>query len=205
MVRTKTKSPSKPIKKPKKARKPVYPVPKPLMGRPPIYNNEIHPDLAHKFCLLGCTDQRLADSLNVSVQTIDNWKVVHQEFLEAIREGREIADANVAKSTYNRACGYNLEEKEYRRVRIKGDDGKPLRDENGNYVYEMVLVKTVNKHIPADPALNKFWLWNRTKFKPKEEQWSDKQDISLAGPNGEPLQAGNVVVILPPERSLNNG
>lgn len=201
MVRT-TSPNKKPTKKPKKVRKPIYPIQKQEMGRPPIYNPESHPDQAHKFCLLGCTDVRLASLFDVSVQTIDYWKREHPEFLKAIKEGREIADANVAKSTYNRATGYNLEEKEWRRVRVKGEDGKPIKDDNGNYIYEMVLVKIVNKHVPADPALNKFWLWNRTKFKPKEEQWTDKQDIAIGGPNGEVLNMGNVVVVLPPEKSL---
>lgn len=201
MVRT-TSPNKKSTKKPKKVRKPVYPTQKQERGRPSIYNPLSHPDQAHNYCLLGCTNERLASLFDVSVFTIEEWQRQYPEFSRAIKEGREIADANVAKSTYNRATGYNLEEKEWRRVRVKGEDGKPIRDENGDFVYEMVLVKIVNKHVPADPALNKFWLWNRTKYKPKSEQWTDKQDISIGGPNGEVLNMGNVVVVLPPEKSL---
>jgi len=56
----------------------------------------------------------------------------------------------------------------------------------------------VKKHMPADIAAVKFWLWNRTKTKSKEEQWSDKQELDLTSGN-KPFAA---VVILPPKKDV---
>ena len=60
-----------------------------------------------KLCLLGATDEQLADFFEVCVATIYNWKLKHPEFVEAIREGKEDADAKVAKSLYQTAIDGN--------------------------------------------------------------------------------------------------
>jgi len=187
MVRTKTKSPPKPIKKARKKPQRVSPVPKQPEGRPPIYDSKVHPELAHKFCLLGCTNERLGQLLGVSTISIENWIRQYDEFFRAIREGREIADANVAKSLYHRACGYTHED-----VHISSYMGG-------------VTITPIKKHYPPDVGAATLWLTNRTKQLSPDKRWTVNQQQEISGPNGEPLQAGNVVVILPPERSLNNG
>jgi hypothetical protein len=60
-----------------------------------------------KLCLLGATDEQLADFFDVCVATIYNWKLEHPEFLEAIKDGKENADAKVAKSLYQTAIDGN--------------------------------------------------------------------------------------------------
>jgi len=146
------------------------------MGRPPVYDDTITPMLAFKFCLLGCTNEKLSELLEISIGTVEVWMREKPNFFMAVKEGRDIANANVAKSLYDRACGYEYEEKEYKRT--------AAIDDSGNLVEELTLVKVVEKHTPADIAAAKFWLWNRTKAKPKEEQWSDKQSIDLSSPDG---------------------
>jgi hypothetical protein len=74
-------------------------------GRPTLYDPAKHPALAESFCLLGATNQQLADLLDVGISTIDAWLRDHEEFSCAIKSGREVADARVATSLYRKALG----------------------------------------------------------------------------------------------------
>lgn len=73
-------------------------------GRPSKYNPD---DLEHihRLCLMGCTDEGLADFLDVSRRTIATWKKKYPEFLYTVRGGKQVADANVAFALYEKAIG----------------------------------------------------------------------------------------------------
>lgn len=125
-------------------------------GRPTKYKPE-YAEQAYKYCLLGAKDEDLARLYDVDITTIDNWKHAHPEFFGAIKEGREEADANVAKSLYHRATGYD----------VKAEKA---------YQYRGQVVKAeVIEHVPADTAAAFIWLKNR---RPKD--WRDKQEIDLS-------------------------
>lgn len=128
-----------------------------MAGRPTNYKKE-YDEQAYKLCLLGATDKEMADFFNVKEQTINNWKKNHPSFFESIKRGKIVADANVAKSLYNRALGYSHPED-----KIFNDNGEPL------------IVPTV-KHYPPDPTAAIFWLKNR-----KPAEWRDKRDVQVEG------------------------
>jgi len=73
-------------------------------GAPTKYKPE---ELEHitQLCLLGATNDQLAACLGVNVDTIYEWKKVHPEFSEAIKQGGPMADAKVAQSLYKKAVG----------------------------------------------------------------------------------------------------
>jgi uncharacterized protein YjcR len=73
-------------------------------GRKTIYKTE-YADQAFKYALLGADEARIAELLEVSVKTIDRWKLAHKEFKTALYDGRVRADAEVAYSLYHRAKG----------------------------------------------------------------------------------------------------
>lgn len=75
-------------------------------GRKSEYQKE-YADQALKLCLLGAIDKELAEFFSVSVQTLNKWKKDYPEFLESLKKGKNIADANVASRLYNRAIGYS--------------------------------------------------------------------------------------------------
>lgn len=127
------------------------------LGRPTLYDAEKHCELATNYCLLGCTDEQLADFFDVHVDTIYEWKKVHPEFSEAIKKGKEQADAMVAQSLFHRALGYSHPEDDIRTC-----------DNN------IVITPTI-KHYPPDTTAAIFWLKNRRK-----ENWRDKteQDVN---------------------------
>ena len=128
------------------------------MARPSKYKEE-YTEQAYKLCLLGATDKDLADFFGTSEQTINSWKKNQPEFLESIKKGKKIADANVAESLYKRACGYSHPED-----KIFNDNGTPL------------VVPTI-KHYPPDTGAAFIWLKNRA-------GWRDKQDIEHTGNMG---------------------
>jgi hypothetical protein len=76
------------------------------LGRPTVYKPE-YCELAHNYCLLGATAEELAGFFGVTRGTINNWIATIPEFAAALREGRDLADARVARGLFARAVGYS--------------------------------------------------------------------------------------------------
>lgn len=111
-------------------------------GRPPKYQ-AAYAQQAKSLAMLGLTDIRLAAFFNVTEATIYRWRHDHPEFREALREGKEIVDAQVVSALFKRATGYSHEETDVKVV-------------NG------VVVQTViTKHHPPETGAATFWLTNR--------------------------------------------
>lgn len=141
-------------KKASPPKKPADP-PKVGAGRPTKYRTE-YCKQASKLCSLGAVDSDLADFFEVSVSTINLWKVQHKEFSESLQIPKAEADARVTNSLYRRAVGYEHDEVDIR-------------------VVEGQIVKTeIRKHYPPDTTACIYWTKNR-----QPEQWRDKveQDI----------------------------
>jgi len=119
-------------------------------GRPTIFKPE-YSDLARKFCMLGATNDDLARLLEVAGGTIDNWIADIPAFSTAVKEGRELADANVAERLYARALGYS-----HPAVKIMQSGGEPLE-------------VPYTEHYPPDTAACVFWLRNR-----RRQDWREK-------------------------------
>lgn len=149
-----------------------------MAGRPTEYKEEYCVQV-EKLCKLGATDKEIADFFEVDESTINNWKIAHPEFLESIKKGKTLADANVAEKLYQRAMGYSHEA-----VKIFPDGGK---DERGN---KSPLIVPYVEHYPPDTIAAIFWLKNRQK-----DKWRDKQEVDVRTPEGITvrynLQPGN--------------
>ena len=83
-------------------------MPMTAMGRPSRYDPEMC-EQAHNYCLLGATNDELAEFFHVSPSTVDRWIAKHADFGDAVRLGRIVADARVARGLYVRAVGYDRE------------------------------------------------------------------------------------------------
>lgn len=125
-------------------------------GNKPIYTKK-HAEIAYKLCLLGATDEKIADILEVSVQTINNWKKKHKEFGLALKKGKEIADAEVANALYNRAKGY-----------VAPDIV------TATYEGKITDVMHIEKHYPPDTGAAMAWLKCR-----QPDKWRDKQQLEI--------------------------
>lgn len=113
---------------------------------------------------LGATDADLAKFFNVEERTIHNWKHEHPAFLEAIIEGKDVSDAKVAKSLYQRALGYSHEA-----VKIFADPKTGTE-----------LQVPYTEHYPPDTTAAIFWLKNRQSAK-----WRDR--VEHTGAEGGPM------------------
>jgi hypothetical protein len=132
--------------------------PKPKQpGRPSKYKPELN-EQAYRLSLLGLVDEELASFFEISVDTLNEWKKVHEGFSASIKSGKKDADGDVAKKLLERAMGYSHPD-----VDIRVIEGK--------------IVKTdVIKHYPPDPTALIFWLKNRN-----PEKWRDKKELEHSG------------------------
>jgi hypothetical protein len=142
------------------------------MGRPASFDPDMS-EQAHNYCLLGATNDELAEFFGVSPRTIDNWIAVHPDFEAAVKSGRIVADSRVARGLYARAVGY---ERKTEREVIVGGELKPV---------------TSTVHYPPNVQACIFWLRNR-----RRRTWRDApndpsshiDDIALLDAAGESVR-----------------
>jgi hypothetical protein len=117
----------------------------------------------------GLTEAEIAASpeFDIADRTFAEWKVRHQEFSKALKEGKLLADMAVEDALLKRALGYDYEEIEV----LIGSDG------------ETEQVKRLTKHIPGNVTAQNFWLQNRQK-----DCWRDSRDVFLQGDKDNPIE-----------------
>lgn len=135
-------------------------------GRKSEYRIE-YADQALKLCLLDATDKELSEFFSVSEQTLNKWKKDYPEFLESLKKGKNIADANVASRLYNRAIGYNCKATKFATSNGKITDSKEFIE-----------------HYPPDTTAAIFWLKNR-----QPEKWRDKKEVDANVNLGDELES----------------
>lgn len=124
------------------------------MGRKSAYKEE-YIQLAENYALLGATDKEMADFFGVTDRTLNQWKKEHSEFLQSLKKGKSIADANVASRLYKRAIGYDCKATKFAVSEGKITDSK-------EYI----------EHYPPDTTAAIFWLKNR-----QPEKWRDRKEV----------------------------
>lgn len=129
------------------------------IGRPSLYRDEF-PAQARKLCLLGATNVDLARFFGVGDRTLQEWIAEKPAFAQALKEGKEEADANVAKRLYSRAMGYR-----HKAVKIFGDP------KTG----DQLVVDYVEQY-PPDTTACIFWLKNR-----RPDLWRDRHELKHEG------------------------
>lgn len=104
----------------------------------------------------GKTDKQVAKLTGISQRTIDYWKKKHPDFLQSLKEAKNVADDIVEACLFARATGYNyMGEKQF--------------------WYEGTLTRVgVPVHCPPDVSAQIFWLKNR-----RPELWRDVKILDL--------------------------
>lgn len=123
------------------------------LGRPSPYKDEFD-ELAYNYCLLGADDKKLAEFFGVVESTINKWKHDYPTFSESIKRGKHLADAEVAKSLYKRATGY-----EHPETKVFNNGGE-------------IITHEVTKHYAPDSVAIAYWLNNRQRGK-----WNQRQVV----------------------------
>ena len=143
-----------------------------ITGRPTKYKKTLDED-AYKLCLLNATDKQIADFFNITESTYYLWKTKHKSFATAIKEGKEIADLDVARSLYKKAMGAPY--KKQQAVKVK----KAVLNDDGEVVGYEETVEIADLHcvdVPDTKALE-FWLRNRHKdLWNQDKEIADKED-----------------------------
>lgn len=116
------------------------------------YSPDILPTVRN-YSYLGASDADLAVFLGVKEGTVANWRKRYPEFDAACREGKEDADARVAKSLYQRAIGFERADV----TEHLGPDGKVLK------------VTKSTKYYPPEVSAAIYWLNNR-----QRNRWSNR-------------------------------
>jgi hypothetical protein len=128
-----------------------------VTGRPTKYKAD-YAKQAEKLCLLGATDDELADFFEVSDRTITRWQTQHKEFCRSLKLGKAEADTRVERSLYHRATGYTFDAEEV-------------------FMYQGTVIRAdLKKHVPPDTTAMIFWLKNR-----KKGEWRDRMDHEHSG------------------------
>lgn len=133
-------------------------------GRPTDFKPE-YVEQAYKLCLMGMTDVELASFFEIAESNLNEWKHRFPDFQESMRRGKEIADAEVSASLYQRALGYSHPE-----VHISNYQGS-------------ITETPLTKHYPPDTAAASLWLRNRQSGK-----WRDKVDVDHGLQPGSTLE-----------------
>lgn len=103
----------------------------------------------------GDTDKTIASKLGVSEVTMHKWKKDKPEFVEALKNGKEIVDRKVENALLKNALGFSYVEET---VTNKGE------------------VVEVEKYEKPNTTAQIFWLKNR-----RPDKWRDKQDVNHSG------------------------
>lgn len=134
-------------------------------------------EMAYKLCLLGATDDDLADAFDVDKTTINDWINRGDSFCDAVRSGREVADANVAKALYKRAIGYS-----HPSVKI-------FYDRDTGEVIEVPYTE----YYPPDTAAIQFWLRCRQRH---TDRWNPPP------PDGAPIPIQVPMIVINPVQAV---
>ncbi len=130
------------------------------MPRQKQYQPEVHDRWAWSLAIKGATVEEIAVAFGVTTRTINRWVRENKSFGESLNTGREVANAQVEKSLFERATGYDKEISERLLELDKEGNTKPIK------------IKTTTTHVPADVGAIAIWLKNRD-----PENWKDKVTV----------------------------
>lgn len=142
-------------------------------GRPTAFKPEFV-EQAKKLCELGATDDEMADFFGVHRATFYRWKMEHEDFCDAIKVGKEMADERVERSLYQKATGYNYTEQQAIKVKVGPHE-------------ERIEIVEVRRHAPAETTAGIFWSKNR-----RPDRWRDKVQTEITGKDGEAIKIEQV-------------
>jgi hypothetical protein len=107
----------------------------------------------------GLTEEEVADNLGICRSTLFQYKLEHTELVEAMKTGKDDADALVENALFKRACGYEIEEVE---TTLKKDG--------------TAIVRKTRKQVAPDTVSMIFYLKNR-----RAKDWCDRTVKELSG------------------------
>lgn len=123
------------------------------MARKSKYATNVEPFLEEiqGWAMSGLTDEQIALNLNIGVSTLHEYKKKYPEFLESLKKGKDIADAQVVNALFKTATGFTYYE------------------EVTNALGDTV---SIAKYAKPNTTAQIFWLKNRC-----PDKWRDKTEV----------------------------
>lgn len=132
-------------------------------GRPSKYNAKYHIPWARSLAMTGKTNEEIADAMGIARSTLQKWGLEHPEFSDTLKNGKGAADGKVVLALFERATGYEYEE---RKVVTEFDEaGQPVP----------VRIETTRKRTAPDTGAAMAWLKNRC-----PDEWRDAKRFEVA-------------------------
>jgi len=148
------------------------------------YETHVKPKLFLVECWArdGLVDVQIAEKLGISEASFYKYRNEHREFMEALKDGKEVVDFEVECALLKRARGYKFEEVTKEILPILNEYGQYTYDEHGNIKKALQVVKSVLKEVQPDTTAQIFWLKNR-----KPKLWRDRRQLDLGTAPGEDM------------------
>lgn len=123
------------------------------MARKSKYDTHVKPylDEIQGWAMSGLTDEQIADNLVIAASTIYEYKKKYPEFSEALKKGKDIADAQVVNALFKTATGFTYYE--------------DIATATGDVVQ-------AQRYAKPNTTAQIFWLKNR-----QPDRWRDKTEV----------------------------
>ena len=123
------------------------------MARKSKYDTHVKPylDEIQGWAMSGLTDEQIADNLEIAASTLYEYKKKYPEFSEALKKGKDIADAQVVNALFKTATGFTYYE--------------DIATATGDVVQ-------AQRYAKPNTTAQIFWLKNR-----QPDRWRDKTEV----------------------------
>lgn len=123
------------------------------MARKSKYDTHVKPylDEIQGWAMSGLTDEQIADNLGIAASTLYEYKKKYPEFSEALKKGKDIADAQVVNALFKTATGFTYYE--------------DIATATGDVVQ-------AQRYAKPNTTAQIFWLKNR-----QPDRWRDKTEV----------------------------
>jgi len=149
-------------------------------GRKTKYDPELIPKLVESYATDGYSEAQIAENLGIAVSTFCVWKNKYPELTEALKKGKEPANADLKMAMMKTATGYYVEEEQTVTVLdVETREPKSFRK------------TTTKKYIPPSATMQIFLAKNRM-----PEQFRDVSRYELVSDKAEPVDI-NIKVVDP--------
>ncbi|MCL1988118.1 MAG: LuxR family transcriptional regulator [Firmicutes bacterium] len=158
------------------------------------YDPNYHDAWVFSLAIKGATDEEIAKAFGVSRNSIFRWswreengEKVLTSFGESKRLGKEQADAQVIKTLYQKALGYEITE------------AQQIIEHDTNGTPRIKETRTNKRHIQPDTMAIMYWLNNRFK---QTKEWSQRQELQaeITGKDGNPIEMLHLPQIYLPQK-----
>ncbi len=156
-------------------------------GRKCAYHEKVKPYLPaiQAWARDGLTDKQMMMKLAISHQAFYKYKNEFEEFRDALKKGKEVADSEVENALFEKCRGFTKTVKKPIKVkRVEYEYGKRVLE------VEEVVMAEEEIYVPPDVTSMIFWLKNR-----RPDKWRDKQRVDIVV---------NELENLPPEEAMEH-